>query len=273
VKHLKPRLLRRSRSAECRQADVMINCATAFASRVRVRTTTTSRPRKLQKMIASRLVGVIAIALCCACCSGGNGGKPSPPFGPVPEPPPGSPEARRVFIGDSLTALWGTNAPGINVGIPEQTTDEMLERFQHDVLERHPAVVVILGGTNDVYRQETPSINNVARMASMAAASSACVIVGTLPPVFKSADLELTLAHQQKWNSEIRRLAADHGYLVADYRPAMEGKRGLFGDGIHPNQAGYQVMLTVIEPVLQECDARSSTRALTNTAVSGPDNP
>jgi hypothetical protein len=77
---------------------------------------------------------------------------------------------------------------------------------------------------------ENARIDNVARMASMAAASSACVIVGTLPPVFKSADVKVAIAHPLKWNGEIRSLVTEHRYLVADCRVAMEGKRGLFAD-------------------------------------------
>ncbi len=38
----------------------------------------------------------------------------------------------------------------INRGISGQTTLQMLVRFRQDVIDLHPAVVIILAGTNDI---------------------------------------------------------------------------------------------------------------------------
>src|ERR1700681_4754729 len=72
-------------------------------------------------------------------------------------PPPARGEKRVVFMGDSITEGWaqffGSQFPGkpyVNRGISGQTTPQMLVRFRQDVIDLHPAVVVILGGVNDI---------------------------------------------------------------------------------------------------------------------------
>jgi hypothetical protein len=61
---------------------------------------------------------------------------------------PAAGESRVVFLGDSITDLPGK--PYINRGIDGQTTPQMLVRFRQDVMSLHPAVLVVLGGTNDL---------------------------------------------------------------------------------------------------------------------------
>jgi acyl-CoA thioesterase I len=192
---------------------------------------------------------VLALAcLLCACAPDAGLGKPSTPAAPLPE------AQQVVFMGDSITQFW-PSLPGFNAGIAGETTAQMLARFQHDVLDRHPSVVVIQGGTNDVYRPGVASTENVVRMAEMAATAGACVILGTVPPVFVSTNL-LTVAVERAWNRDIHELAAAHGYRVADYRARMEGRPELFADRIHPNLAGYEVMLSVVQPAIESCQRR-----------------
>lgn len=82
----------------------------------------------------------------------------------LPPLTPGVP--RIVFYGDSITDFWGRGAdngsffPGkgyINRGISGETTPQMLVRFEQDVVHLHPAVVVILAGTNDIAGNTGPS--------------------------------------------------------------------------------------------------------------------
>ena len=67
-------------------------------------------------------------------------------------------EERVVFYGDSITDGWGRRPntgeffPGkayVNRGISGQTTPQMVVRFRQDVINLHPAAVVILAGTNE----------------------------------------------------------------------------------------------------------------------------
>lgn len=185
---------------------------------------------------------------------------PDPIADPMPQPDPGpDPEPKTgpvVFMGDSITDFW-EDAPGINVGISGQITSEMLARFQRDVLDQHPSVVVILGGTNDIFRDMT-STYDLAQMADMAASANACVIMGLIPPFFFidfPYEIATVAAHKQ-WNKEIREFSAAQGYLVADYRTPMEGRPELFYDGLHPNLAGYEVIRGVVVPLIEECKRR-----------------
>lgn len=57
-------------------------------------------------------------------------------------------------MGNSITELWIKTHPDfftahgyVSRGISGQTTSQMLVRFRADVLDLHPQVVVICGGT------------------------------------------------------------------------------------------------------------------------------
>ena len=72
--------------------------------------------------------------------------------------------SRVVFMGDSITFGWpGLGVKGhfvgvdeINRGVTGQVTAQMLLRFRQDVVDLHPQVVVILGGSNDIERVMPP---------------------------------------------------------------------------------------------------------------------
>lgn len=180
---------------------------------------------------------------------------PAPTPSPAPSPPPGA----VVFMGDSITHLW-PDPPGINAGVDGNTTAQMLERFERDVLSLHPRVVVILGGTNDVYLQVSPTTDNLQRIADMARAAGACVVLGTIPPTFFQigvhADLEETNSVGLWLARDIEMLARAYAYRLADYRPAFEGRPELFRDGLHPNEAGYAVMRLIVQPEIDACIGR-----------------
>ncbi len=214
-------------------------------------------------------LSVIAIflAACSSACSGGAGpgqSQAAQPVGtapsPQPAPPPAPVAAPVVFVGDSITRLWAS-LPYVNAGINGQTSAQMLDRFESDVLSKKPSVVAILAGTNDVFLEEFPTVGSVDRMADMASASGACVILGTLPPAFIAGigireTVDENLSAQQRWNADIKMLAQAHAYRVADYRAPMEGRPELFADTLHPNSDGYAVMLGVVKPLVDECLAR-----------------
>jgi lysophospholipase L1-like esterase len=193
---------------------------------------------------------------------------PIPPPAPTPPPPPVV-----VFMGDSITAGWvalATLVPGsVNAGIPGQTSVQMLERFQTDVIvaQSEVSVVVILAGTNDIALTQDPNTDNIASMAAMATAAGIKVILCTIPPDsinaiarygfnVTQADVD---AKTEAMNAAIFALAKQYGYQVADYYDALilsDGSQSaaLFRDGTHPNAAGYDVMWPVLKPKLQALD-------------------
>ena len=77
----------------------------------------------------------------------------------LPAPKPN--ETRVIFLGDDVTLNWTDFFPGkpyFNRGIEQQTSAQMLIRFQQDVIALKPKVVVIMAGTNDIAAiQHTPA--------------------------------------------------------------------------------------------------------------------
>ena len=173
---------------------------------------------------------------------------------------------RVVFYGDSITDSWGRSLgtffpgkPYVNRGISGQTTPQMVVRFRQDVINLHPAAVVILAGTNDIAGNtgpETPEMieDNFKSMADLAKANGIRVIVSSILPVADypwKPGLKPALKIQSL-NNWIAGYCVTHGLTYLDYYTAMADesggmKPGLSSDGVHPTAAGYAVM----EPLAQ----------------------
>jgi lysophospholipase L1-like esterase len=174
-----------------------------------------------------------------------------------------------VLIGDSITAKWQSLArtsqlPGlqiINRGIPSDSTAHMLSRFNHDVVQLHPRVVVILGGINDIERIPLPQIEqNLASMAETAEQHGIHVVLATLPPTGEYDPDEISGAEQisghyqiQSLNNWLKNFADQKHYTLVDYHSALADDRGYYlkgltTDGVHPTPEGYERM----EPLLRE---------------------
>jgi len=182
-----------------------------------------------------------------------------------------------VLIGDSITSKWqGLTQTKqlfglqiINRGISGDFTAHMLSRFDHDVVQLHPRVVVILGGINDIVRIPLPSIEqNLASMAETAEQHGIHVVLATLPPTGKydpdpdelsaaqvSGHDEIISGHDeiQVLNNWIRNFANQKHYTLVDYHSALADDRGYYlkgltTDGVHPSIHGYER----IEPLLRD---------------------
>ena len=110
--------------------------------------------------------------------------------------PVGQDQQRVVFYGDSITDGWGRRPstgeffpgkPYVNRGISGQTTPQMVVRFRQDVINLHPAAVVILAGTNDVAGNTGPMTpemteDNFRSMVDLAKANGIRVILASITP-------------------------------------------------------------------------------------------
>lgn len=213
----------------------------------------------------------LILCLLLSACGGGISNQSIPPAPAAKQQSTGP----VVFMGDSITEFWEKGPfvvpspklselePGsINVGVPGNLTADMLARFQADVLSRHPSVVVILGGTNDIRQIEAPTIDNINAMAEQASAAGARVVICLIPPQSvslypTSMDQATTDAHVATWNQQLRTLAASYGYTVVDYHSVLVTADGsqnqsLFveTDLIHPNANGYNAMWPVLKSAL-----------------------
>jgi len=178
-----------------------------------------------------------------------------------------------VLVGDSITANWWslTQAKDIlgmrvaNRGRSGDFTDQMLTRFEQDVIQLHPRVVVILGGTNDILRGTSaaeikPIERNLETMANLADKNGIRVVMATLPPNggidSVNAPSPRALSDRNKiktLNDWIRAFAHRKDYGLADYYGVLADDRGYYlkdasTDGIHPSARGYALM----EPTVRE---------------------
>jgi lysophospholipase L1-like esterase len=179
-------------------------------------------------------------------------------------------KGRVVFLGDSITDGWKLaqyfpGKPYVNRGISGQTTPQMLVRFYPDVLNLHPAAVIILAGTNDIARNTGPETlemieDNLRAMCELAQKHGIKVVFCLLLPVSDYTQHKQT-DHRPppdilRLNAWMRRYAAEVKAEVADYYSVLVDSKGMLKegyseDGLHPNDRGYALMGSVAEAAIE----------------------
>jgi lysophospholipase L1-like esterase len=175
------------------------------------------------------------------------------------------PRLRIILMGDSITFHWQPEdrpAPAdwqvIDRGVVGQNTDQMVLRFEDDVIALKPAAVVLSGGSNDarVYvgapadaRDEVVAriARNVTAMADMADANHVKVVIAAITPCHDCAALNRDPATLVAANDWLKRFAAARHYPFADYYAVLADANGELpadktADGLHPTKAGYALM-------------------------------
>ena len=176
---------------------------------------------------------------------------------------PQSGKPRVVFLGDSITDFWRLNEyfpdrDFVNRGISGQITGQMLGRMKADVIDLHPAVVVILGGTNDLARDIplTAIEDNYLLLGDLATAARIKVVFASVLPVSDlhndvDPSFERTSARPpaliKALNDWLVSFCSQRGFVFLNYVPALADSQGQFGadfsdDGLHPNSKGYRLM-------------------------------
>jgi lysophospholipase L1-like esterase len=173
-------------------------------------------------------------------------------------------EGAVVFLGDSITQLWGDALPAAfpglkiaNRGISGDTTRGVLIRLQEDVLSLKPQAVVLLIGTNDLDEHATPEIiagNMKLIVAAMKASSPQMPII--LCQVFpSSAQLNRSAEQIKKVNAlylaavknDPQVIPLDTWTLFADGNG--DAKPSEFPDLLHPNRVGYAKWAAALDPL------------------------
>ena len=237
-----------------------------------------TRSRKIDLTLAFAVLYVASVSVCGSSAAIAATGQPERPILAPPSV---------VFIGDSISAIWGSGQEGpefaehpnwIDKGVSGQNSSQVLARFQTDVIDLHPQIVHILVGTNDVYpgwtlepTEGTPgngidSPADVEAMVQMAQANFVRVILSTIPPWgCEASNCVLALAADptpsryariNSWNAWIEEYALSQGIPVVDYHSALLAPDGehyvpeLTLDGVHPSAAGFVVMTWMVENVI-----------------------
>jgi acyl-CoA thioesterase I len=170
---------------------------------------------------------------------------------PLESPPAGSGDETSQY------AFWLMKAHPqwvvLNRGINGQRSDEILVRFERDVVQNGPAAVVIIAGVNDIYQGRTVEqvTAQLQAMYARAAEAGIPVVAGSIIP-FNTATPEQNERMRQV-NDWIRRhpevtFVDTRTPVSASGNPDM-----LFesSDGLHPTALGYRRMAEVIGAALQ----------------------
>jgi acyl-CoA thioesterase-1 len=178
---------------------------------------------------------------------------------------------RVIFFGDSITDGWKLDNyfPGksyINRGIGGQTTPQMLVRFRQDVIDLKPKVLVVLAGTNDIAGNTGPMLNedieaNLSSMAELAKAHDIKVVFSSILPVHDYTTQGTEFSSQRPadrilaLNTWLKDYCAKNKIVYLDYFNAMVDEKGklkkdLAEDGLHPNDAGYKIMVPLAEAAI-----------------------
>ena len=144
----------------------------------------------------------------------------------------------------------------LNRGVNGERTDEILLRFDRDVVDRHPYVVVIIAGVNDVFQGKSVEhvTTHLRKMYDRAAEEHIAVLAGSILP-FNDAT-KTQNATMAKINAWIKKEASkDPNVTFVDTRKAVAMRSDInklagTDDGQHPNIAGYKKLAHVLEPVL-----------------------
>lgn len=180
-----------------------------------------------------------------------------------------SDENKIVFLGNSITENWQkmdssffSNKNYINRGISGQTSAQISQRFQTDVIDLKPVLVVILAGTNDIAENNGPVTieeisENIIAMAEQAKSNKIKVILSSVLPVFDypwRPGLQPVKKIAQL-NEILKNYAGKNHLVFLDYYQAMvDNEKGLKDaytyDGVHPNKAGYQIMGPLAEEAI-----------------------
>lgn len=177
-----------------------------------------------------------------------------------------------VFMGNSITENWAYFHPEffaehnyLGRGIGGQTSAHMLVRFQSDVIDLHPKVVVIMAGTNDVALNDywvVPEqvLNNVISMCTLAKANGIIPIISSIPPcngfVWRPEvkDAGQTIVNI---NKSLKAYAETNNIVYVDYHAALADEnmgfpRALSEDGCHPNPDTYYLLEGMVMKAINE---------------------
>ena len=176
---------------------------------------------------------------------------------------------RVVFLGDSITDGWRLaqyfpGKPYVNRGISGQTTPQMLVRLFPDVIALKPAALLVYAGTNDIAGNTGPSTltmieDNLQAITELAQAHGIKVILCSVTPVSDYTTRKQTPQRPPsdilKLNAWMQEYAAKANAVFADYHAALVDetgmlKQGFSGDGLHPNDRGYALLVPVAEAAI-----------------------
>ncbi len=174
---------------------------------------------------------------------------------PVEAPPDGGGDRTSQY------AFWLMEAHPewdvMNRGVNGERSDQILSRFDRDVLALDPRAVVIIAGVNDVYqgRPAAHVIEHLEDMYKRAQRASIAVVAGTIIPYNTATPDQNARMHEINAWIRSRAETAPRVHFV-DTRAAVAAPHSAdllddTPDQLHPSARGYRHMAEAIRPVLE----------------------
>ena len=174
---------------------------------------------------------------------------------PIEAPPAGSGDEQSQYAYWLMRAHpeWDVRNRGVN----GERTDEVAMRFDRDVAAASPAVVVVIGGVNDIYQGRTVDAveRQLAAIYARAGAAGIKVLAGTIIP-FNTATPEQNRRMHQVNAWILSRPERDRNVAAVDTRAAVASLAApdrliSSPDDLHPSVDGYRRMAEAIRHVLE----------------------
>lgn len=179
-----------------------------------------------------------------------------------------NPTGRETPYGQFLQSYVGDAAQVRISGICGELTGEMVMRFRRDVLDHRPRYVPILGGTNDLGWNKSPSeiMGNLITMYEQTLAMGGVPIPVTVPSirVEDASDsregqewVAEHLVRRNRLNQRIQDYAGSKGLAYVDlFVVTVDPESGQLAanysnDGIHLTTAGYRVFAQQVAHILK----------------------
>jgi lysophospholipase L1-like esterase len=145
-----------------------------------------------------------------------------------------------------LRQEFGDSAQLFNSGTGGETTGQGLERLRVEIRSARYDLVLLLEGVVDVNNPE-PQFEraraNLKEMIRVVKGEGISVIVATIPPLNEDGFRTRGAENVPRLNDMIREEAELERVPLADHEQAFGRDLTLQGpDGLHPNDAGYEVM-------------------------------
>ncbi|HEV2389793.1 MAG TPA: GDSL-type esterase/lipase family protein [Nitrososphaerales archaeon] len=174
---------------------------------------------------------------------------------PVEEPPEGvgNPESQYCYWMMEAHPEWTV----LNKGVNGQRTDEIMSRFDKDVVAEKPSVVIVLAGVNDIYQGRAANSveRNLESMYVMAEGRGIVPVAATVLPYNTAREKER--ASIREVNAWIETASRAPGRLFCDTNLAVRDKDApdflsSSRDGLHPDVNGYRAMGDALSAALKK---------------------
>lgn len=151
----------------------------------------------------------------------------------------------------------------LNRGVNGERSDQILRRFDSDVVPFHPQVLIVLAGVNDLYQGEQPDWvkAQLKKIYDRAARENIFVVACTIIPYNRMGPS--VRAGMKEVNEWIRAYSAEHHLGFCDLFHVVENPAhpwNLSGtpDGLHPDVNGYRAMGEALADFLERHSASAA---------------